>query len=90
MTHVLTHYELTEIAGLRALQLSTGTPYTLAEQTSDPLADACRELEESTTLDMVVRRPLPDGTFVDVSVAAALRERRCMERGAYIVPERFL
>jgi len=64
----LTKYEQVRIIGLRGLQISQGSPILIDPQgETDPLRIALLELR-SRVINMVIRRPLPDGSFEDIKL----------------------
>ena len=72
----LTRFERARIIGLRALQLNLGAPplIPLGEgEYWDSLEIATRELK-SGSLPLTLRRTLPDGSYIDVSLIDLLRK----------------
>jgi DNA-directed RNA polymerase I, II, and III subunit RPABC2 len=64
----MSKYEKTRILGLRALQISKGSPIMVDyKNETDPLRIAQIELREGK-IPMIIRRVLPDGVFEDWSV----------------------
>jgi DNA-directed RNA polymerase I, II, and III subunit RPABC2 len=64
----MSKYEKTRILGLRALQISQGSPIMIDyKNETDPLRIAQMELREGK-IPMIIRRVLPDGIFEDWSV----------------------
>ncbi|MEM0445641.1 MAG: DNA-directed RNA polymerase subunit K [Nitrososphaerota archaeon] len=72
----LTKYEITKIIGGRALQLSLGAfPLVEPKPTDTAFTIAVRELSLGV-LPIIVRRHLPDGTYVDMPLRELLREEK--------------
>ncbi|MEM4590283.1 MAG: DNA-directed RNA polymerase subunit K [Nitrososphaerota archaeon] len=72
----LTKYEITKIIGGRALQLSLGAfPLVEPKPTDTAFTIAARELSLGV-LPIIVRRHLPDGTYVDMPLRELLREEK--------------
>lgn len=76
--NVLTKYEFSRILGLRVGQLNLGaTPLVLPcleekkEEGKTNLQIACREIKEGK-LDMMIRRPCPEGTFYSLPLSSLL------------------
>jgi DNA-directed RNA polymerase I, II, and III subunit RPABC2 len=63
----LTRFEITSVLGYRALQLNTGAEPLIETDLTDSYQIAKKELEMAK-LPFIIRRPLPDGTFVHVKV----------------------
>ena len=61
----LTRFEITSVLGLRTQQLNTGAEPLIETDLTDSYQIAKKELELSK-LPFVIRRPLPNGTFVHV------------------------
>jgi DNA-directed RNA polymerase I, II, and III subunit RPABC2 len=59
----LTRFEITSVLGYRALQLNSGAEPMVETDLTDSYQIAKKELEMSK-LPFIIRRPLPDGTFV--------------------------
>ncbi len=69
----LTKYERARIIGGRALQLSLGAfPLVEVFPGESPIDIATRELEKGV-LPVIIRRKLPNGTYVDISLQELLR-----------------
>lgn len=68
-TKQLTKYEKARILGIRALQISQGAPVKadIEGSLTDPLLIAEAELKSKNS-PIIIRRPLPDGTFEEVAV----------------------
>jgi DNA-directed RNA polymerases I, II, and III subunit RPABC2 len=62
-SNIMTKYEMTRILGIRALQISTGSPILInyGEET-DPLRIAQMELRQRK-IPIIIKRQLPDGTI---------------------------
>ncbi len=74
----LTKYERARILGGRALQLSLGAfPLVEVKPDDTPIDIAARELERGV-LPIIIRRKLPNGQYVDIS----LKELLALEQGA--------
>ncbi|MEM0482041.1 MAG: DNA-directed RNA polymerase subunit K [Nitrososphaerota archaeon] len=72
----LTKYEITKIIGGRALQLSLGAFPLVEPQPNDTaFTIASRELALGV-LPIIVRRHLPDGTYIDIPLKEALEEEK--------------
>ena len=71
----LTRYERSRIIGARALQLSMGAPILIKEleKLGNPVEVAERELEEGV-LPLTIRRGLPNGEHIEVSVRDLLKK----------------
>lgn len=63
----LTRFEITSVLGLRAQQLNTGAEPMIETDLTDSYQIAKKELEMSK-LPFIIRRPLPDGSFVHLRV----------------------
>ena len=63
----LTRFEITSVLGLRAQQLNTGAEPMIETDLTDSYQIAKKELEMSR-LPFIIRRPLPDGSFVHLRV----------------------
>ena len=64
----MSKYEKTRILGLRALQISKGSPIMVDyKNETDPLRIAQMELRQGK-IPMIIRRVLPDNSFEDWSV----------------------
>jgi DNA-directed RNA polymerase I, II, and III subunit RPABC2 len=63
----MTRFEVSSILGYRALQLNSGAEPLIETDLTDSYQIAKKELEASK-LPFVIRRPLPDGTFVHLKV----------------------
>ena len=62
-------YERARVLGTRALQLSNGAPPMVkVDGISDVMKIAEKELRENK-LPFIIRRKLPDGTYIDVKVS---------------------
>ena len=69
----LTKYERARIIGGRALQLSLGAfPLVEVMRGESPIDIATRELERGV-LPVIIRRKLPNGEYVDISLQELLR-----------------
>ena len=69
----LTKYERARIIGGRALQLSLGAfPLVEVKPGESPIDIATRELEKGV-LPVIIRRKMPDGTYVDISLRELLQ-----------------
>lgn len=66
-TEYLTKYEKARVLGVRALQIAQGAPVNIDSNITDPLLIAEEELRKKRT-PLIIRRPLPDGTYEDVAV----------------------
>jgi DNA-directed RNA polymerase subunit K/omega len=76
ITKRLTKYEITKIIGGRALQLSLGAfPLVEPREWDTAFEIAKRELEAGV-LPVIVRRHLPSGGYVDISLREIVREER--------------
>lgn len=69
----MTKFEIARVIGARAQQLAMGAPPTISPPTSkggqlDPLMIAKLELEQYK-VPMIIRRPLPDGTYEDWAIS---------------------
>jgi DNA-directed RNA polymerase I, II, and III subunit RPABC2 len=66
----LTRFERARVIGARSLQISLGAPVLLppaSNASSSPIDIAIMELDAGV-LPMTIRRKMPDGTWVDVSL----------------------
>jgi len=63
----LTRFEVTSVLGYRALQLNSGAEPMIETDLLDSYQIAKKELEMSK-LPFIIRRPLPDGTFIHLRV----------------------
>jgi DNA-directed RNA polymerase I, II, and III subunit RPABC2 len=71
----LTKYEKARVLGTRATQIAKGAPVKSTDGTrKDPLELAEEELARGET-PLIIRRPLPDGTYEDVAVRNLLEKR---------------
>lgn len=67
--YVLTKYERARVLGARALQLSNGAqPMVRVDGIPDVMDIAKKELREYK-LPFIVRRKLPDGSYIDVKLS---------------------
>lgn len=65
----LTKYEKARILGIRALQLSRGAPPMISVTTNlTHVMDIAEEELKQNKLPFIIRRPLPNGKYVDVAV----------------------
>ena len=64
----LTRFEITSVLGYRALQLNSGAEPMVETDLTDSYQIAKKELEMSK-LPFIIRRPLPNGTFVHLRIA---------------------
>ena len=64
----LTRFEITSVLGYRALQLNTGAEPMIETDLTDSYQIAKKELEMAK-LPFIIKRPLPDGSFVHVRVS---------------------
>ncbi len=72
----LTKYEITKIIGGGALQLSLGA-FPLVEPRPNDTAFTIAQRELALgVLPIIVRRVLPDGTYIDIPLKEALREEK--------------
>ncbi|CAL6022127.1 DNA-directed_RNA polymerase II RPB6 [Hexamita inflata] len=64
----MTKFEIARVIGARAQQIAMGAPPTITINSVagalDPLVIAREELKEFA-IPMIIRRPLPDGTYED-------------------------
>ncbi len=69
MTKYITRYEKARILGVRAKQISLGSPINVPidKNTNEPYLIAVKELNEQK-LNMIIRRYYPDGSFEDWDV----------------------
>ena len=72
----LTKYERSRIIGARALQISMGAPILIEEleKLGNPVEVAEKELEYGV-LPLTIRRKLPNGEIVEVSVRELLKRQ---------------
>jgi DNA-directed RNA polymerases I, II, and III subunit RPABC2 len=74
-TPYMTKYEKARVLGTRALQISMNAPVLVdLEGETDPLQIAIKELREKK-IPLVVRRYLPDGWLVSLSLYPPLHSR---------------
>jgi len=72
----LTKYEVTKIIGGRALQLSYGA-FPLVEPGPNDTAFTIAVKEFTLgVLPIIVRRQLPDGSYIDIPLIEAVREEK--------------
>lgn len=72
----LTKYEITKIIGGRALQLSLGAFPLVEPRPTDTAFDIAKRELELGVLPVIVRRHLPGGGYVDISLREIAREEK--------------
>lgn len=68
----LTRYERARIIGGRALQLSLGAFPLVEVKPNDTVIDIAKRELEAGVLPIVIRRKLPDGSYVDIPLQELL------------------
>ncbi len=76
ITKGLTKYEITKIIGGRALQLSLGAFPLVEPREGDTAFEIAKRELEAGVLPVIVRRHLPGGGYVDISLRELAREER--------------
>lgn len=68
----LTKYERARIIGGRALQLALGAFPLVDVKPNDTVIDIAKRELEAGVLPIVIRRKLPDGTYIDIPLQELL------------------
>ncbi len=71
----LTRFERARVIGARALQITLGAPLLLppSQTNTKPIDIAIMELEKGT-LPITIRRKMPDGTYMDISLKELVKK----------------